>query len=213
MSIPYERHGRINQKTRTREGLLAATRELFGEGVTPTVEQAADRARVSRTTAYRYFPNQRSLVVAAYPEIERTSRLDDDAPPDPAARLEIVVKRYTSQVVNHEPELRAQLRIALEPDAAEGGAVPLRKGRAIGWIEDALQPLSEHMSQRELHRLAIAIRATSGIEAFVWLRDVAGLSRKQAIDLMRQSAMRLFQAAMAEASLLQQRPARDNRSR
>jgi hypothetical protein len=53
MSIPYEATGRTQQKVRTRNALIQAARELLGTGVTPTVEQAADAARVSRTTAYR----------------------------------------------------------------------------------------------------------------------------------------------------------------
>jgi AcrR family transcriptional regulator len=40
--------------------MVSATRELLAEGSAPTVEQAAQRAAVSRTTAYRYFPNQRA---------------------------------------------------------------------------------------------------------------------------------------------------------
>src|ERR671922_144625 len=80
MSIPYELTGRTNQKARTRSALLDATRELLAEGANPTVEQAADRAAISRTTAYRYFANRRALLTAVYPEIESTSLLDADAP-------------------------------------------------------------------------------------------------------------------------------------
>jgi AcrR family transcriptional regulator len=54
MSIPYETTGRTHQKARTRAALVAATRELLAEGITPTVEEAAGRAQISRTTAYRY---------------------------------------------------------------------------------------------------------------------------------------------------------------
>ena len=71
MSIPYERSGRTRQKLRTRDALTTATRELIAEGLTPTVESAAARAEISRTAAYRYFPNQRALLVAANPEIDR----------------------------------------------------------------------------------------------------------------------------------------------
>src|SRR5215212_5318440 len=80
MSIPYELTGRIHQKARTRAALLEATRALLAEGVSPTVEQAADRAAISRTTAYRYFANQRALLTAVYPEIAERSLLDTDAP-------------------------------------------------------------------------------------------------------------------------------------
>jgi len=48
------------------------------------VEQAADRGGISRTTAYRYFPNQRGLLSAVYPDIDASSLLEADAPTDPA---------------------------------------------------------------------------------------------------------------------------------
>ena len=41
----------------------------------------------------------------------------------------------------------------------------------------------------------LAVRATTGIEALVWLVDIAGLSRPQARKLMRWSAQALLDAA------------------
>ena len=201
MSIPYELSGRTQQKARTRAALVAAARELLSEGTTPTVEQAADRAAISRTTAYRYFRNRRELLVASYPELQEASLLGDDPPADPAARLEVVTRSITRQVVEHEPELRAMLRMSLETPRPDDESLPLRRGRAIDWIEDALSPLRDRMHERELHRLALAIRAAIGIEALVWLTDVGGLSRGDAVDLMRSSARALLQAAVAGADL------------
>jgi AcrR family transcriptional regulator len=195
MSIPYEQTGRTNQKARTRNALLEATRALLAEGVSPTVEQAADRAAISRTTAYRYFANQRALLTAVFPEIAARSLLEADAPADPAARLELVLERFTRHILEHEPELRAQLRLSLEPGQTEPEQLPFRKGRAIGWIEDALTPLRERMSAGDLRRLVLAIRATTGIEALVWLTDVAGLPREEATELMRTSARALLRDA------------------
>ena len=80
MSISYERSGRIRQKERTRAALLDAARELVARGEMPGVEEAAETAGVSRATAYRYFPNQRALLVATHPEIEATTLLGEDAP-------------------------------------------------------------------------------------------------------------------------------------
>lgn len=199
MSIPYEQTGRTRQKARTRRALLDATRALLAQGVNPTVEQAADLAEISRATAYRYFPNQRSLLVAAHPVIEAKSLLGPDPPADPAARLELVVRALTEQVLDNEPQLRAMLRLSLEPRPAEGDDLPLRRGRAIGWIGDALAPLRGEVPDADLDRLVLAIRAGAGIEALVWLTDVAGLSRPQASDLMRWSALALLRAALAEA--------------
>jgi len=180
--------------------MLAATRELLAEGVTPTVEQAAERAAISRTSAYRYFPNQRALLTASYPELEAPSLLDSDAPADPTARLELVTESIARQVLQYEAELRAMLRLSLESPAPSPESLPLRQGRVIGWIEDALAPLQERIPGPELRRLALAIRATLGIEALVWLTDIGGLSREQAADLMCSSARTLLRSALAEAA-------------
>ncbi|MDQ6778984.1 MAG: TetR family transcriptional regulator [Actinomycetota bacterium] len=200
MSIPYELRGRTHQKARTRNALIAAARALLTEGVTPTVEHAADRAAISRTTAYRYFQNQRALLVATYPEIDAPSLLGADAPADPLERLEAVADHITRSILEHEPELRAQLRLSLEPTPPQPEALPFRQGRAIGWYEDALAPLRDRMTQAELHRLALAIRATTGIEALVWLTDIAGLSREEAVAIMRSSARTLARSAIADGA-------------
>jgi AcrR family transcriptional regulator len=199
MSIPYELTGRTNQKARTRAAMLAATRELLAEGITPTVEQAAERASISRTTAYRYFPNQRALLVNSYPELDMPSLLEDDAPADPAARLDLVTESLARQIIAHEPELRATLRLSLELPSPEQERMPLRTGRALRWIEDALAPVTGTLSAAEVRRLALAIRATVGIEAFVWLTDVGGLAREDAAELMRTSARRLLRSALSES--------------
>lgn len=195
MSIPYETTGRTRQKTRTRAALVDATHAWLADGITPTVEQAADRAGISRTTAYRYFPNQRSLLIASYPQLDLKTLLGDDAPTDPGERLDIALDSFTSQLVQYEPALRAMLRLSLE-SPADRETLPLRQGRAIAWFEDALSPLRPRVSDAELRRLVLAIRATVGIEALVWLTDIAGLSRRDAVDLMCSSARTLLRAAL-----------------
>jgi AcrR family transcriptional regulator len=194
MEVPYESTGRRQQKARTRQALVSATRALLTDGVTPTVEEAAAAAGVARTTAYRYFPSQRALLLAAYPEIEDVSLLDDSAPDDPSARLDLVMRAFTAITLEWEPQLRTALRLSLEAGTADG--LPLmRQGRAIAWIEDALAPLRVARPELDVHRLAVAIRAATGIEALVWLIDVAGLSRAEAAALLRWSAQALLGAA------------------
>jgi AcrR family transcriptional regulator len=156
MSTPYETGGRSAQKARTRDALVAAARDLVAAGVTPTVEDAAAAASISRTTAYRYFPSKRALLVAAHPEIAATSMLPADPPQDP---------------------------------------LPLRQGRAIGWIAEALDGVRGDLSGQQFRQLVLSVRATIGIEAIVWLVDVAGLSRNDAVALTRWSAQALLQRA------------------
>ncbi|MEL7977492.1 helix-turn-helix domain-containing protein [Isoptericola sp. F-RaC21] len=198
MSIPYERTGRTAQKARTRRALVEAARELLAEGPTPTVEQVADTAAISRTTAYRYFPNQRALLLAVFPEIDTESLLPDDPPDDPEARLEALTEALTAILLQHEPELRMQLRLSLEPDGDGPPHHPYRTGRAITWIEQALAPLEGSLPTAALRRLVLAIRTAVGIEALVWLTDIAGLSRDEAAGLMRWSARALLRQALAD---------------
>lgn len=198
MAIPYAESGRKSQKRRTRDALLAAVRELLAEGTSPTVERAADRAGISRTTAYRYFANQRELVVACYPDAEATTLLEGDASKDPRERLAYVTERIGKSLLEHEPELRAMLRLSLGTEPIDRDALPLRQGRVIGWIEDALSPLRTRLKRAELRKLAISIRAVIGIEPMVWLTDIAGLDREAAIDLMRSSAHTLLDAKLRD---------------
>jgi AcrR family transcriptional regulator len=197
--VPYEQSGRTSQKARTRRALVAAAQELLSEGVSPTVEQAADRAEISRTTSYRYFANQRALLVAAYPELEAPSLLAADAPADPVERVGAVAEHYAAQIIRHETALRAQLLLSLDP-ATGPDDLPLRQGRAITWYEDALAPLGEEIGEAQVRRLAVSIRAGSGIEAFVWLVDVAGLDRDAAAAVLRANAVALAVAGVPTSS-------------
>jgi AcrR family transcriptional regulator len=188
--------GRWRQKQRTRQALIDAARDLVALGTAPTVEHAAERAGISRTTAYRYFPNLRALLVAAHPETVASSLLSSDVSDDPSVRLDDVVERFTELISDTEQQQRTMLRLSLELPDAERAALPLRQGRAIGWIEEALEPLRGRLGDDQVHRLALAVRSATGIEALVWLTDVAALPRDEALALMRWSARALLRASL-----------------
>ena len=198
---PYESSGRTAQKMRTRKALVDAARELIVSGVTPTVEDAAAAASISRTTAYRYFQNQHDLLVAAYPEIELRSLLGEHPPEAVEARLDAVVGEYLRNTIDNEPALRAALRLALDPTESHREKLLLRQGRVITWLKDALEPLHGRLSEQTIERLVYAIRASVGIESLVWLCDVAKLSHDEAKDLMMWSARALLRSTLAEANL------------
>ena len=194
MSTGYEQMGRVRQKQRTRDALVTAARELVADGVTPTVEDAAERSGVSRTTVYRYFPSQAALLATAHPEIIATSLLPSSAPADVGERVRIVVERVTDMVVHNEDQQRTMLRLSLDPEAKDRELL-LRRGRVIGWLEDALAPLLDELGDDGVRQLAVAIRSAIGIESFVWLTDVAGLSAADAVATMRWTAHSLVDAA------------------
>jgi len=191
--------GRTNQKLRTRNALIAAARGLVAQGGSPTVEDAAAAASISRTTAYRYFRTQAELLAAAHPETTVDSLLPENPPSDVAARLEIVIREVTRIVIDTEQQQRTMLRLSLEPGQRPEGLF-LRQGRVIGWLEDALAPLSKRIPKADFRRLVLAIRTAIGIEALVWLTDVAGLSRQEASKTMRWSAQSLLEATLVRAA-------------
>jgi AcrR family transcriptional regulator len=205
----YELNGRVAQKRRTRDALIAAARQLIADGgTTPTVEAAAEAASISRTTAYRYFPSQRALLAAAHPETATESLLPEDAPLDVDERLDLVVAAYTKRIVDTEMQSRTMLRLSLEADPVERSQLALRQGRAIRWIEEALAPLQPGTSAGDVRRLAIAIRSATGIESLVWLTDVAGLTRDEATELMRWSARAMLSAARIDQAVATTKPRR-----
>lgn len=198
LTVPYEQTGRVNQKARTREALIAAARDLLARGALPTMEGAAAAAAISRTTAYRYFPTTRALLAATYPHIETPPLLGADAPSEPLARLDLLLRNHAERILKFEPEQRAVLRLSLEPDGSGPPDLPMNRGMRIGWIEDALAPLRGRMPDDGFARLVHGIGATFGIEAFVWLTDVAGLSRDEAVATIRSNALAILRSALAE---------------
>lgn len=107
------------------------------------------------------------------------------------------MKEFTKRLLATEAQHRTMLRLSLE-EGRDTSTLWLRQGRAIAWIEDALEPARENLGKANFRRLVLAIRASIGIEALVWLTDIAHLSREEAVKNMRWSAAALLRAALAE---------------
>lgn len=199
MIVSYVKTGRRQQKERTRTVLVDAARKLLAQGLTPTVEEAAEAASISRATAYRYFPSRRELLVAAHPEVETTSLLGPQPSDDPSERLDAVVVGLSEIILGAEASYRSMLRMSLDPDPATRGDLSLRQGRRFLWIEDALEPVRGMLTPGQFERLVNAIAASIGIEALVALMDLGGLTPAESVDVMRWSAQALFQKALRNA--------------
>jgi AcrR family transcriptional regulator len=182
----------VRQKARTRDALVAATRELLRNGVTPSVEQAADAARVSRTTAYRYFSSQRELLAATFPHLEGGTLLGDNPPDDVRERVALFAEKMTESILANEAEMRAMLRISLDPQVPLH-EVALRGGRRLLWVADALAPLRSSLPSSRFESLTLAIAATAGIESFVWLVDVGGVDQETAAAVIKSNCGALLE--------------------
>ena len=188
--------GRVNQKRRTRKAIVDAARAIVEQGGTPTVAQAAEAALVSRTTAYRYFPTQESLllelsVTVSVDEIETllARQADDSTPQDRLLDLVDAFSRYTA---DNEALMRTAQRHYLDTwlaaERTGEGHHQLREGRRRQWIAAALEPLRSTIPKAERQRLEAALCLVLGVESFTVMRDVCQLEPDQAVAVLQWTA-------------------------
>lgn len=191
---------RVNQKLRTRRAIIEAAAELVRQNQTPTVAEAAERALVSRATAYRYFPTQQSLLVELQADATQPSPEDvlTGVGDDIAARAEAITRAITRMVLADEALFRNQMRISQELWFSRDGdtSVPVREGRRLKWIDAALAPAAGLVPKHARARLRNALAAVVGVEAVICLRDVCGLSPKATEDCLAWTAFSIVNAAL-----------------
>ena len=197
-------HGRVGQKLKTRRQILAAASALVAAGRTPTVEQAADAAGVSRRTAYRYFPAQTKLLTEAALEGLRAPMEAMLADATSGAELESLelrvgslIDRMQSMAIRNEGLLRTMIHETVLESSPPG---QLRRGtRRIDWIETAIRPLREQVKPAAYRRLVSALALCGGIEALLVLRDICGLPQHDAVAVSRWAAQSLLAQTIRDA--------------
>lgn len=184
--------GRARQKQRTRTAIVDAARRLMSNGITPTVPDAAEAALVSRTTAYRYFPTQESLLLEVavtidVDDIER--RVHEPARPIDGAvpHLHDVLDEFNRHVLDAEVQYRTSLRVyadlALEAIGHGDSSPDVREGRRVRWIESVLEPMQSEFDEDTWRRLVSALAVVAGTEAMLVLKDVCRLDADAALDV------------------------------
>ncbi|MBZ9934696.1 TetR/AcrR family transcriptional regulator [Mesorhizobium sp. BR1-1-16] len=194
---------RVAQKQRTRNALLAAARDLLAEGMHPTVAEAADRAQISRATAYRYFSAPEAMAQEAvldaiareFAEV-RFAQAPDEA--TPAERAEIIVGSIIGLVLANEALFRTFLSVSVG-----GGKRPAapRGGRRLGWIRQALTPVATELPPAALDRIVHGLALLTGIETVVVLGDVCGLSAEAIENEARGLARIIVRGALVEPAI------------
>ncbi len=197
--------GRPNQKTRTRKDLLQAASRLMKQGRTPTLEETAEEALVSRATAYRHFPSIEALLVeasfdVAVPEADDLFRNEPSR--DPVVRLQRVETALHAMILANEPALRTMLAHTIQRgiQADENGQLPRRQNRRTPLIEAALEPARDQFKPGTLKMLARALALIMGPEAVVVIKDVLELDDADARKVKRWAIRALVEAAKKPAT-------------
>lgn len=196
---------RADQKQRTRSAIVEAATKLLAEGGEPTVAAAAAAARVSRATAYRYFPTPEALMLevsGVTPAYAPIGDLIETLPADDVeARLSWFVDTLNDAAFADEPRMRMALKVYLDTwfsnRGDKGDAPAVREGRRMGWLARVLAPARTDQT-KAWRRLEAALALTVGGDAMVVMKDVCRLSDKDAKDALRWAALALLRAGLAE---------------
>jgi AcrR family transcriptional regulator len=193
------------QKRRTRKAIVDAAMALLARGVTPSVNDVAAAADVSRRTIFLYFPSFDQLLfdatVGALSAASIERAIDEGPANEPAeARVERMARALQHVTPEMERLGRALVRLTLDGTApAPADGVPRRGYRRVEWIESALSGCRDRLDPPALRRLTCALAMVVGWEALIVQRDVCGLDATAGEELSVWAARALVRAALREA--------------
>jgi AcrR family transcriptional regulator len=188
-------------------GLLldSAMSLIRSAGHIPSVAEVALHSRVSRATAYRYFPSRTVLINAVMERSLGTVRSFASPAPDGRQRVRDLFHQTFPRFKEFEPQLRAAAQLSLEQWALERAGLleeePYRRGHRVGILERALAPFAGVMAPPLLARLHHALSVVYGIEPYMILKDIWGLPDREVERTALWMADALVDAAMREAAL------------
>jgi len=189
---------REQQRMRTRKDLLRAAGRLIAEGRTPSFEEIADAAMVSRATAYRYFPGIDALLVeAALDMAAPDASILAGAPPELVERLLLIDDALDNMIRANELPLRMMLAHALQRRARGEDELPVRQNRRMPMLEAAIGGADEALAPDVSDKLAKALSLVIGTESMIVTKDVLQISDDEA-RAVRRWAIRALAAAALE---------------
>ena len=178
-------------------------------GHIPSVAEAAARSKVSRATAYRYFPRRSALVTAVIDSSLGPVRKLASANPNGRDRVHELFLQTFPRFKEFEAQLRAAAQLSLEQWGLERAGLleeePYRRGHRVRILEHAIEPLAPLMSPAVRNRLHHALSVVYGIEPYVILKDIWGLGDREVERTALWMADALIDAALRDA---EQKPAR-----
>ncbi|MFI0444071.1 TetR/AcrR family transcriptional regulator [Actinomadura sp. 6N118] len=200
---PVRRGGRQAQRRRTRKAIVDAAVRLSAGGATPSIDEIAAAADVSRRTIYMYFPTLDHLLIDATagalnePPVEQ-ALADPALAGDPAARVDALIRTLLAHSPQSLPLGRRLIRLTVDPPAGDTRqpATPRRTPRRVEWLEQACEPLRSTLTPESFQRLISALTIVVGWEAQIALRDVRGLDPQAEQEAITWAARTLVEAAI-----------------
>jgi len=175
-------------------------------GHVPSVTEVAARSRISRATAYRYFPSRSALVTAVIESSLGPVRTLSSDHPDARERVRELFMQTFPRFKEFEPQMRAAAQLALEQRALERAGLleeePYRRGHRVRILAHALAPYAQVLPAGARDRLHKALSIVYGIEPYVILKDIWGAGDREVERLALWMADALVDAALRDAGQL-----------
>ncbi|MBX3636464.1 MAG: TetR/AcrR family transcriptional regulator [Rubrivivax sp.] len=195
--------------------LLDTAMDIIREaGHIPSVAEVAVRSKVSRATAYRYFPSRSALITAVIDSSLGPVRTLSSDNPDGRARVHELFMQTFPRFKEFEPQLRAAAQLALEQWALERAGLleeePFRRGHRVRILGHAIAPLAPGLPPAVRDRLHRALSVVYGIEPYIVLKDIWGVSDREVERTALWMADALIDAALRDAAA--ERAARPQRA-
>ena len=171
-------------------------------GHVPSVAEVAARSKVSRATAYRYFPSRSVLITAVIDRSLEPVRSFKSTQPDGRERVRELFMQTSPLFKEFEPQMRAALQLSLEHWALERAGLleeeSYRRGHRVRILEHAIAPLDGPLPKAVHGKLHRALSVVFGIEPWVVLKDMWGINDREVERIALWMADALIDAALRE---------------
>jgi AcrR family transcriptional regulator len=171
-------------------------------GHIPSLAEVAVRSKVSRATAYRYFPSRSALVTAVIDSSLGPVRTLASDNPNGRERVHELFQQTFPRFKEFEPQLRAAAQLSLEQWALERAGLleeePYRRGHRVRILQHAIEPLAPLLRPAVRDRLHRALSVVYGIEPYTILKDIWGLPDREVERTALWMADALIDAALRE---------------
>lgn len=173
--------------------------QLLRDGQTPTLDEIAAEAEVSRRTIYTHFPTLDQLILDASMGALAGRAVEAEFEPDTAAAERVAT--IVDTLYNHAEEWLPLGRrmVALTSTSPPAGG-PKRGQRRVDWIERAVEPLRERLTDEQHDRLVSSLSIVLGWEAMIVLQDIRGHAPDREREVAAWTAQSLVRAILEEAS-------------
>jgi len=203
MTATEDQSGRFRQRRRTRAAIVAAAADLLRSGRTPSINEVADAADVSRRTVYLHFPTLEQLLIDATLGMLSQAAVDEaidaaDTGGDVTERVAAMIRALSAMSAETLPLGRSLIRLTVDPPDGAKQTGQRRGYRRIAWIERALQPLRSQLDSARFERLVSALAMVVGWEALIVLQDLRGLPPAEQAETSAWAARALVRAALRE---------------